>query len=255
MQNSSVFQRDGTRWVPGPEAKGPFPGQHGGALAGLLAATLDWEAAQMNAGIALQCSILLLRPAPVEPCTVSTKVLRTGGRVTVLAASLEAGGKQCALAQSIYVRPQEVGHWPLPSAEQLAPLPSELVPRPSAYGLEPWFRDTVEVRHSGEIYWLRALKAVVPDMTSMARVCAHADWASGLSRVDTLEEPKVAGFPNVDLSVHLAREARGEWIGLKPRSRWYAHGVGTTDTELYDVFGPLGRACHSLVLIPRATSP
>lgn len=254
MQDAAVFQRDGACWIPGPDAKGPFPGQHGGALAGLLATVLDAQAADSNAGTTLHFSTLLLRAAPIAPCTVTTKVVRSGGRVTVLAACLEAGGKECAVAQAIYVRPQDVGHWPLPADQLLDPLPSEPVPLPTAFGAEPWFRDTVDIRRSGDVFWMRSRKPVVVPMSPMATVCAHADWASGLSRRDTFDDPKVAGFPNADLSIHLGREARGEWIGLRPKSTWFATGMGTTDTELFDVFGPIGRACHTLVLLAQKTS-
>ena len=29
-----------------------------------------------------------------------------------------------------------------------------------------------------------------------------------------------------------------------------ANGMGMTDTEILDVLGPIGRACHTLVLVP-----
>ncbi len=248
---TSIYRRDGDRWVPGPEAKGPFPGQHGGVVAGVLAACLEEEAARLQAGVALQSATLLLRPAPVEPCAISTKTVRTGGRVTVLAAALSIGDKECALAQAIFVRPQEVGQWPLPDAEIHEPSNLELVPRPAKYGSGIWYRDAVEMRHADGIFWLRSLKALVDPFTPLARICAHADWASGLS---SLESPTIAGFPNADLSIHLAREPRGDWVGLRPKSHWYANGMGMTDTEILDTFGSVGRACHTLVLVPAAKS-
>jgi len=247
---TAIFQRDGDRWIPSPEAKGPFPGQHGGAIAGLLASCLEVEAAQLEAGTALRCTTLLLRPAPVEPCNISLSKVRTGGRVTVLAAALRIGEKDCAQAQAAFVRPENVGHWPLPAQQVCEPSRYEVVPKPAKFGSVPWFRDTVEVRRSDGVFWLRSLTPVVDPATPLARVCAHADWASGLSRHDSYESPKVGGFPNADLSVHLGREPKGEWVGLKPTSYWYANGMGMTDTEILDVYGPIGRACHTLVLLP-----
>jgi hypothetical protein len=245
-----IYHREGDRWIPSAEAKGPFPGQHGGAIAGVLAARLEEEAGRLEAGIALQSSTLLLRPAPVEPCTISISTVRAGGRVTVLAATLRIGDKDCALAQAIFVRPKDVGQWPLPTAEIYSPSNLEIVPRSTKFGSVPWFRDAVDMRRADGVFWLRSLIPVVNPPTPLARVCGHADWASGLSRHDSHEAPKVAGFPNVDLSVHLAREPRGEWVGLRPKSHWFANGMGMTDTEILDVYGPLGRACHTLVLLP-----
>ena len=251
MTMSSIYHRDGDRWIPGPEAKGPFPGQHGGAIAGVLAACLEEEAARLQAGVALQSSTLLLCPAPVEPCAISTKTVRAGGRVTVLAATLRIEDKECALAQAIFVRPQEIGQWPLPSLEIHEPSNLELVPKHTRYGTGLWYRDAVEMRKADGIFWLRSLKALVNPLTPLARICAHADWASGLSR---LESPAVGGFPNADLSIHLAREPSGDWVGLRPKSHWFANGMGMTDTEILDTRGPVGRACHTLVLLPAAKS-
>ena len=99
-------------------------------------------------------------------------------------------------------------------------------------------------------FWLRSITPVADSASPLARVCAHADWASGPPRLDTFASPKLAGFPNADLSVHLSRIPVGEWIGLRPRSHWFANGMGMTDTEILDVLGPIGRACHTLVLVP-----
>jgi len=250
MGVAAIYERDGDRWVPGPEAKGPFPGQHGGAVAGVLAASLEAEAARLGAGIALQCSTVLLRPAPVEPCVVSVSTVRAGGRVTVLSAALSIGDKGYALGQAIFVRPQDVGHWPLPETTLYEPSDAELFPRRTKSGSVPWFRDTVEIRQVDGTFWLRSVKPLLLPPSPMARVCTHADWASGLSRRDTLDSPMVAGFPNADLSVHLGREPRGEWVGLRPRSAWYANGMGMADTEILDIYGSVGRACHTLILVP-----
>lgn len=251
MSTSSIYHCDGGSWIPGPEAKGPFPGQHGGVIASVLAACLEAEAERLQAGIALQSSTLLLRAAPVEACAISTRTVRAGGRVTVLAATLRVGDKECALAHAIFVRPQDVGQWPLPNATIHEPSNLELVPKRTKYGSAPWYRDAVEMRQADGIFWLRSLKPVVSPFTPLARLCAHADWGSGLS---SFESPAVGGFPNADLSIHLAREPRGDWVGLRPTSHWFANGMGMTDTEILDTCGPVGRACHTLVLLPVAKS-
>lgn len=227
MGVAAIYERDGDRWVPGPEAKGPFPGQHGGAVAGVLAASLEAEAARLGAGIALQCSTVLLRPAPVEPCVVSVSTVRAGGRVTVLSAALSIGDKGYALGQAIFVRPQDVGHWPLPETTLYEPSDAELFPRRTKSGSVPWFRDTVEIRQVDGTFWLRSVKPLLLPPS-----------------------PMVAGFPNADVSVHLGREPRGEWVGLRPRSAWYANGMGMADTEILDIYGSVGRACHTLIFVP-----
>jgi hypothetical protein len=250
MSTSSVYIRDGDWWVPNPEAKGPFPGQHGGAVAGVLAVCLEAEAMQLNAGVGLQCSTILLRPMPLERCKVAVSTVRAGGRVTVLAAALSVDGTDCAHSRAIFVRESEVGHWPLPADELYRPADCEVVPKPARFGATVWFRDTVEIRRAQDIFWLRSMKPVAEPFTPLAQVCAHADWSSGLSRHDNYDSPKLAGFPNADLSIHLSRSIKGEWVGLRPKSYWYTNGMGMADTEILDIYGPLGRACHTLVLMP-----
>jgi len=244
-----IYRQEGDLWMPGPEAKGPFPGQHGGAVAAVLVAGMEAEARRIGAGKGLQCSTLLLRPAPLEPCRISVTTLRDGGRVTVLEASLRAGEKECARAQSIFVREQDIGTWPLPARPVHDPLEAPVV-QFGSYGHSPWYGDTVEFRYANGTHWLRSRRPVVKEFTPLARVCAHADWASGLSRLDSRDEPRVSGFPNADLSIHLAREPQGEWVGLRPTSTWYRNGMGMTDTEIVDIHGAVGRACHTIVLIP-----
>ena len=244
-----IYRQEGERWIPGPEAKGPFPGQHGAAVAAVLAGCMEAEASRMGAGKALQCSTLLLRPAPLEPCRISVSTVRDGGRVTVLEASLRAGDKECARALAIFVREQDIGAWPLPAHAVHDPLEAPV--RPFGYRAgSPWYVDTVEFRYADGTHWLRSRRPVTENFTALARVCAHADWASGLSRPDSHDQPKVGGFPNADLSIHLSREPQGEWVGLRPRSIWYQNGMGMTDTEILDIHGAVGRACHTIVLVP-----
>ena len=149
-----IYRQEGERWIPGPEAKGPFPGQHGGAVAAVLAGCMEAEASRMGAGKALQCSTLLLRPAPLEPCRISVSKVRDGGRVTVLEASLRAGDKECARALAIFVREQDIGAWPLPAHAVHDPLEAPV--RPFGYRAgSPWYGDTVEFRYAdGTHHWL-----------------------------------------------------------------------------------------------------
>ena len=50
MAVSPILTRDGDVWAPAPEGKGPFAGQHGGVVAGAIAATMEGLAAERDAG-------------------------------------------------------------------------------------------------------------------------------------------------------------------------------------------------------------
>jgi hypothetical protein len=58
-------------------------------------------------------------------------------------------------------------------------------------------------------------------------------------------------FINADLSIHLHREPRGEWIGLDARTVLVRGGPGLAECVLHDEDGPVGRSFQSLVVAPR----
>lgn len=250
-------------WHPAPETKGPFPGQHAGAVAGLLAGAMErWAAEQWSvegdAGMGVQFALYLLRPVPVEPLAVEIETVQTGRRVAVLRAKLACKGKLAATADMAFIRGLEVpALGPLaeePRDPEAAP-PFDLWP----YAESPWYADVTELRQEapGELgsdpartIWLRARRPVLADAGPMARVAALADWISGLTRPDSPLDPKVAGFPNVDLTVHLARAPEGAWIGAEGTPLWHEGGHGLTATLLRDARGVIGRAAQSVVLLP-----
>jgi hypothetical protein len=53
-------------------------------------------------------------------------------------------------------------------------------------------------------------------------------------------------FINPDLTVHLGREAEGEWIGLDAETTIAADGTGQAVSTLYDERGRIGRAVQAL---------
>lgn len=83
------------------------------------------------------------------------------------------------------------------------------------------------------------------------RVGAPASW---IGLVDTANgvavrvPPTELLFPNTDLTVHLIRPPRGEWLGLDTHVSFGPGGVGLTSSVLHDEDGPVGRAAQSLTL-------
>ncbi|MGH7337770.1 MAG: hypothetical protein ACREI7_09335 [Myxococcota bacterium] len=51
-----------------------------------------------------------------------------------------------------------------------------------------------------------------------------------------------------DLSLHVLREPRGEWIGITARSGIEADGIGQSSATLFDDEGPIARALVSLLV-------
>jgi acyl-CoA thioesterase len=238
-------------WTPAPEAKGPFPGQHGGAVAGVLAAAMEAEAAVLQAGLGVKLSLNLLRPAPVVPVEIKVEKVTNGRRLTVLQAAMSANDKLVALAHAVFVQPVTIPTLPPTPVTTPVDLASALPAKVGDYSSEPWFWDAIEARQTADhTIWLRALRPIAQPFTPLAQIGMMADWASGFSRLDSLDEPLVAALPNADLTIHLSRQPQGEWIGLRPDSTWHENGLGLTDTVLLDQWGVIGRCCQSLLLLP-----
>lgn len=250
MNTAPIYREENGFWIPQPEAKGPFPGQHGGAVGAVLAACMEHWAADNDAGRPVQFSLNLLKPTPMEPVRIEIEVLQSGRRVSVLRGEVSVAGKCTAIATAIFSHAS-----PVPTVVNLEPE----IRDPLASTLfalhehlpSPWFRDTVEMRRTSDgTVWMRQTQPPVIPLTPLARVVAHADWVSGVARPETPESPRVSGFPNTDLTVHMVREPLGEWIGMSGEPIWQNDGIGLTTAELRDTQGPIGRSAQSLILLP-----
>ncbi|HET7507649.1 MAG TPA: hypothetical protein VFJ53_04765, partial [Solirubrobacterales bacterium] len=58
-------------------------------------------------------------------------------------------------------------------------------------------------------------------------------------------------FINVDLTVHLERMPKGEWIGVDAATLPRASGIGTAESTLFDENARLGRALQTLLIAER----
>jgi Acyl-CoA thioesterase C-terminal domain len=98
--------------------------------------------------------------------------------------------------------------------------------------------------------WGRMRYPLVPDEepNSLERVLAVADSGNGISW-----EMDIARwhFINPELTVHLHREAEGEWICLDAQTAISQGGVGLATSVLSDLGGPVGVGAQSLFVAPR----
>ena len=84
--------------------------------------------------------------------------------------------------------------------------------------------------------------------TGLQRVLAVADSGNGIS--GTLDMSKW-WFINPELTVHVEREPRGEWICLDAATSIQAGGAGLATSILSDLEGPVGRGAQTLYVGPR----
>jgi len=88
--------------------------------------------------------------------------------------------------------------------------------------------------------------------TPCASTISFADFSTLFSVVTAGTRPDAGGWPNADLSVHLARLPEGPWVGLRTRSDWFSDGRGVTEAEIWDVHGRIGRSTQAVVLTSAA---
>ncbi len=108
---------------------------------------------------------------------------------------------------------------------------------------EPWQLAPARV-------WQRLRAPLLPgeEPTPVARLAASADFGNGVSAALPFDRYL---FINADLTVHLSRAPRGEWIGLDARTVLSPGGTGLAESVLHDEHGVVGRAFQSLVVGPR----
>jgi acyl-CoA thioesterase len=242
-----VFLANGEgSWTATEYARGPFTGLAGGAVAGLLSAELEACAARWDMGPPLAATVQLLRPAPVAQLRTMVEVVREGERVSVLRAQLLREDVPLAVATLTFAHRTPCREVDEPARSDQQPDDQPYVPLGGGETRAPWFMQTFDTRLSPDgVYWFRSIRPVTSPLTPMAQVLGPADWTHGLRR----PQADVA-FPNVDLSVHLTRLPEGEWIGVRPETRWSRSGVGRGQGLVLDAQGEIGAVSMSVLLIP-----
>jgi hypothetical protein len=121
--------------------------------------------------------------------------------------------------------------------------------RPAATAME--MRALEDPRAPGPArVWMRLRVPLVAGRhaSPLARAAAVADFGNGVSAVLPFDRYI---FINADLTLHLHREPRGEWIGLDARTLLSGGGSALAESVLHDESGPVGRAFQTLVVQPR----
>jgi hypothetical protein len=247
-----IFTRDAQCWHPHAEATGVHSGLHGGAISGLVVADMEREAREQGLGLPLSASVLLIRPGPLAPLETHTEVLRKGGRVGVLETTLLADGQVIARA-----RPRLWCRARSKVRPQLHPtrMTLRICQRGSAPGAWStrrcsmrWTSAMTATGRNGGGYSGRSCRVRPP----FANLFAVADNGTPFYLTAHGLAPFHLAFPNIDLAIHVSRAPIGEWIGVTAHSDWRLEGMGLTESALYDEHGLLGRACQTVVLVPRA---
>jgi acyl-coenzyme A thioesterase PaaI-like protein len=280
MGAESIFTDEGEgRYAPTEHARGPWDPRalHGGAPAALIAAA--FERIEPGAELPLaRLSFSFLRPIPMAPLQLTTRVTRPGRRVQELEADLHADGVLVCQARALRLQaaPEELPELALAQVAQHAPspLPGPQEGHPIRFALDDsdhksFAATAMEMRFisgqplAGELpevdtttahapaghakVWMRMRHPLLAgeELTPLARVAGTADFGNGVSAVLPFQDYL---FINADLTITLDRRAAGEWIALDAHTLLHPGGIGWAESVLHDEQGPLGLATQALVV-------
>ena len=244
------------RWSSTVHTTGPWDArfQHGGPPAALLARAVERCAPRDDVPVA-RVTVEILGPVPVGEVEVRARVLRPGRSFELVEAVLAADGRDAARAAAWRVKRTE--NPGVAAGDGPPPLPGTAVDLP-ADGWVDGYLSAVEWRFTTGHFaqpgpatvWTRLKHPLVPDEepSPLQRVLAVADSGNGLSSELDLT---AWHFINPELTVHLHREAVGEWVCVAAETTISPGGAGLATTRLADQHGPVGVGAQSLLVARR----
>ena len=257
-----LYERDGDRFLPTQFTRGPWSRehQHAGPPAALLARALEGTS-RLEAGQTVRASFDILRPVPIAPLTVVTRVLRPGRNVEQLEAVLAADGVEVMHARAWRMRLADV---PLPDGLD-DPFPGPAPPedcaeagRPGFFGEGTSYFDGLEWRFllgsfeepGPAVCWTRMKVDLVDGepITPLQHLLVMGDAASGIS---SALDWRTWTFINVDLSVVLERPPVGDWLAMDAETRFAGVGAAASLGTYADRTGRVGTSSQALLVLPR----
>ncbi len=249
----------GTTWRATSHTTGPWDPrfQHGGPPSALLGRAVERCAPREDVVVA-RMTVEILGAIPVGELELRSRISRPGRSVELVEAVLAADGRDVAQAKAWRIR-RTTGVSVAPRDPAPPALPAAATDAP-AVGWGEGYLQAIEWRLVAGHWtqpgpgsaWTRMRHPLVPDEepTGLQRVLIVADSGNGLSSELDLREWL---FINPELTVHLHREAVGEWILLDAVTTVGDTGLATS--RLSDRDGPVGVGAQSLLVAPRPVTP
>jgi Thioesterase-like superfamily len=248
-------------WRATVHTTGPWDerSQHGGPPTALLGRAIQ-HCAPRDDMIVSRVTCEILGAIPVGDLDVRARLVRPGRSVEFLEAVASVGGRDVARASAWRVRRTTSQAVP-PAGGLPPPLPAASAQGPAA-GWVDGYLSAIEWRPvSGHFadpgpatVWARLRYPLVPDEETgpLERVLAVADSGNGLSGALDITQ---WFFINPELTVHLHREAAGEWVCLDAQTVISAGGAGLATSVLSDLDGQIGVGAQALLISRRPPGP
>jgi hypothetical protein len=244
------------RWSATHHTTGPWDRryQHGGPPSALLGRAVE-RCSPRDDMVVARVTVEILGAVPVGELELRSRVARPGRSVELVEAVLSAGGRDVARAAAWRVLRTTRS---VPSRSSAPPpLPAQAT-TVVAEGWVGGYLSAVEWRFADGGFgiegparaWTRLRHPLVPDEPNspLTRVLSVADSGNGLS---SELDVTTWHFINPELTVHLHREAVGEWVCVAATTAISEGGAGLATTALSDLDGPIGVGAQSLLVAPR----
>jgi hypothetical protein len=249
---------DDGRYLATEHTGGPWDPtkQHGGPPSALLARAAELEPSAGPSTV-VRMAVEILGPVPVGEVTIASHVARAGRSVELVEAELCAGGRVAVKARAWRIRRADLE---LPSTKP-APVPPPLMPAEDGPGPPDWpggFLQALQLRFSTGSWsqpgpataWGRLRMPLVDgeQPSGLQRLMVLADCGNGVSSSLPIADWL---FINPDLTVHLSRYPRGEWMCIEAATTVDPQGFGVAVSTLYDADGRVGNGAQSLFVDAR----
>lgn len=249
--------RDGDAYTPTMKANGWWReggNLHARVMIGLFAHVIEKEFGEPDFQ-PTRLTADLYRLPDLSPLTVTTRLVRQGGRIKLIEAELFSGGVSSARASCQLLRRGEQPAAPLWSPEPWTAPPPDQVPPPSKPFTDRWEMRPIlppgvvvanDMRAPGpRRTWLREVRPLVGGeaYTPFSRVATGVDYTSPIAN----GAETGLDFINSDVTLYLHRAPVGEWIGYEVTDHQSEDGIAVGHCRLHDVEGPIGfSSCAAL---------
>ena len=251
------FHRDGDTYTPTLRANGwwrPTGNLHARVMIGLFAHVIEQQFGEPSLQ-PTRLTVDLYRLPELDPITVTTRLVRQGGRIKVIEAELFSGGVSSARASCQLLRRSQQpdapvwgrAAWDAPPPDRVAP-PAK--PFTDKWEMRPVLPPGVTVANDLRApgprrTWLREVRPLVGGeaYTPFSRVATGVDYTSPIANGSETG----LDFINSDVTLYLHRQPVGEWIGYEVTDHQSAEGVALGHCTLHDTLGPIGfSSCAAL---------
>ena len=246
IEPHAFYVLEDDRFVPTGIGRSAWTGQtqSGVSVAGLVAHLIE----KMPAAVPMlpaRITMDILGTIPMEPLTSVTRVVRDGRRMQLIEVELQAGERSCVRASVLRVRSAGT---PVVDPPLTYPVPNAASPGYGSTSWAEWVRPfgAFDIPGPGA-RWLRFLAPVVAGspLAPLEALAMASDFGSGTAPILSVKEWTLA---NIDISLHISRLPRGEWLLVDATGQSAGNGVGLASSRLGDRDGMIATAQQTVFL-------